>query len=120
MNYSSVKAQISTLRNEAKRVAQSGYAVVRSRGVFLSGYDDKGQKIGDGEDHRLSGTRKDLVAAIDRLRSKGASVLTINGGFDGTHTVADWGDDYYDPWVSDWSFNIEYRDGQFSVSETFS
>lgn len=101
------QALIQEARQVAHIEATSEFSTVRSRGWWLSACDASEVTITENAD--LNGTTHTLKSFLQEhqeLVSKGATSISIDGGFDGADSLHEMNNGDYTPWVSEWSFEI--------------
>ncbi|WOB06490.1 hypothetical protein [Piscinibacter gummiphilus] len=119
-NLAAIKAAIKEARDLARAdaVETCGGGVIQSRGCSLRVVDAKGNLLkGEAESWMWSGTGKSLLDAVMEARyTKGASELSISGGFNYAETPRALADGDYDPWVTDWEVVIWKREPEKQAS----
>ncbi len=81
------------------------YSCCRSRGAWLTASINS-DVITQPQEYEISTFTK-LKADIASLKEQGAVEIYIEGGFDGADSVYDLNECHYDPWVSEWGFELE-------------
>ena len=104
MTFTELKEKMAEARQEAQREAQAVCPCVRSRGAWLMATKDD-ETITENDSYEIKSLNK-LLKDIQELKEQGADNFYIDGGFDGADNVRDL-NDCYDPWVSDWSIELE-------------
>jgi hypothetical protein len=111
MRASELKVQVSDARanakNEAQRDCKGGF--LRSRGAWLIVREaGKAEPIvADGE-LEFTGTRRQMET-IERwlTKAKPGTTVWVEGGWNHAESLAGFSDGEYDPWVSEWSVQVD-------------
>lgn len=108
---------IQEARDIARIEATAEFSTLRSRGWWLSACDASGETITENADLNVTAITLQLFLEEHmELVERGATSISISGGFDGADSLYDLNNGNYTPWVSDWSFEVwNSNDGWIQV-----
>jgi len=105
ITFKELKEQISEARQKAEREAKTVCSCVRSRGAWLAAVNADGNVTTESSQYEIKSMKR-LMADVEHLKNEGSTKFFVDGGFDGADSVRDL-NDCYDPWVSEWSIDLE-------------
>ena len=101
---------ISEARNKAESEARAFNSCVKSRGVYITASANGETVVSSADDNMLkTRNRTEIKKSIEWIIETHPSVdsISVEGGFDGAESVRDLLEhDNYEPWVSEWAFEI--------------